>query len=156
MISHVRQGEVGCALATVAMLNGGTYRETELLFVDYAKTEHDIKVDGYTQAWYRSIDNQLVQVCILKFLAIMLPGFTERDIPTSYHSYGIDLSGRGWVGIQWTDGTSHAMAFEDGVVYDPNANCGLSWNDWWLFELPNYGPGFGYVTVMREGGDGKA
>ena len=59
-------------------------------------------------------------------------GVTPGEAPT------INLSGKGQITIIWDNGAAHAMAYENGIVYDSNATEPMLWDVWLSKEANTY------------------
>jgi hypothetical protein len=64
----------------------------------------------------------------------------------------IDLSGKGYIGVHWKN-AGHAMAFEDGMIFDPNADEPMTlvqWKKWTEFAYLSLGGVPEQMIVTKE------
>ena len=60
-----------------------------------------------------------------------------------------DLTGKGQITIWWIDDTAHAMAFEDGLIYDPNGNTPVTWEVWSTVNVKLYYKSIKHILTQR-------
>ena len=131
-MKHIRQGPRECQLAVIAMLS-----DQSLDTVRKAACK-----GANVMFWAEALGTPYFWVGVwAAFDAVGLPNLTPIDW---YHAQSQsdpsspDLTGKGQLLVLWNDDTAHAMAFENGLVYDPNADGPMTWEAWIDEILPIY------------------
>ena len=132
MIKHQKQDYNECQLATFAMLTDKTIEEVRILALRIVnkRTWHEFTACVPNQKYWSLIK----LICDRLGMPYFMPYST---IPSSNKSP--NLSGKGQITIKWTIDTAHAMAFEDGLVYDPNSDGPVTWEEWLAIVPKRYG-----------------
>ena len=132
-----RQGELECQLATIAMLADVPLLEVRTRALELTQTETWASYFN-TQRASRVISFWLIasMLCSEYGVSMTLPdtdtGVTPGEAPN------INLSGKGQITVVWNNNTAHAIAYEDGIVYDGNLTESVSWDIWLSTEANRY------------------
>lgn len=127
-MKHIMQEHNECQLATIAMLSGKPKRQIRAYVEDCAGTTYEkLFSTGHWQA--------CIKMAFRKYL-------NEQMFTEIFHMWGVNnlgsdkvndtpnLDGEGQITILWDQGESHAMAFSNGFVHDPNAVSKCDWYTW--------------------------
>ncbi len=135
----VKQGYAECQLATIAML-----ANVEL---DNVK-QYVEKLTGYP--WHIYISTY--KACTTDPFPLIQQIYDAYNVKIDLHHLHFnwknelmpntamvpDLSGKGQLLIVWQEGDAHAMAYEDGLVYDPNSAGPKTWEEWLIIDVSLY------------------
>ena len=127
MIAHQKQGYNECLLAAVAMATGQSLKNIRAwacstFHVRYWYDLQTLPGDGFWEAAVQLLDH---------FVA---PGFGAqyRAELIGVPGNSPNLEGRGILTIRnKANNTSHAVAFDAGMVHDGNCNQGMPFMEWW-------------------------
>jgi hypothetical protein len=135
---HTKQGQKECQLATMAMLFDTGLDTMRALMLGRAEA-----VTGH--AW--STWNDFSMWCaymggIGPWAEVVLPVCREHglDLPALIPMHedngeAPDLRGRGQICLKGPDSWGHAVAYEDGIVYDPSLDAPEPFDTWWATKV---------------------
>lgn len=124
-----RQGEKECFLAACATLAGVPIEDVREYACLISGAGAWAELSGTPRFWPTA-----EQVARALGLGVIAEGAAKRWHWQPATEAAPDLSGRGVVYVRWERGGCHAMAFQEGVVYDPNGLV-LPWAEW-VLETP--------------------
>lgn len=117
-----------CQLAVIAMLADvdiSVVRRRALTLAELCSWDGIFNVSKFAHFW--PIVNQLASefgvgdAVNSELISPTQPGSSLADP---------DLCGTGQIAVVWANGTCHAMAYENGRVFDPNFPKPSSWQEW--------------------------
>lgn len=117
-----RQGFNECQLATIAMLANRPLNEVREVACKMLGTSTWLPLSISAAAFWLIIESLCLHYGLTKIHPRMNQATANSTTP--------DLSGKGQLTIQWTSEGAHAMAYEDGLVYDPNGDKPVTWEEW--------------------------
>ena len=130
-MKKVQQKHNGCVLATLAMLANISYEEAEEQ-AKVAVIEAGLCWDGDWWNTFGYVTREVFQVIANVTasqlgMAEFMPVTRVRDVQSTGDSP--NLCGKGQVSVEFDVG-GHSMAYEDGLVYDPNysSDQGETWD----------------------------
>ena len=137
-----RQGHDECQLAVIAMLAGKTSKEVVMeaqKWTGHVAWRYYLVVSNREKIW--ATVSALCHKYGIPSLLVINAITTSTNKP--------DLTGKGQITIWWTDNTAHAMAFEDGLIYDPNSDTPVTWEIWSTVNVKLYYKSIKQVFVQR-------
>lgn len=142
-MKHIKQGPSECKLATIAMLAGVSLQMIRQIALKTLNISHwdDIILD--TDKFFQAID-----VILSKFkpdgkvllLSDILPLLNDANaISTAttkkyFPGEKLPLKGKGEIYVQWLTNAAHSVAYENGMIFDPEQDREYSFDEW--LELP--------------------
>ena len=111
---HERQGKQECQLATLAMLADIPLTDVRWFALSWAGVNQWLAVWGTGKFWPTVSAVKEVLGLNLSLVNRQSGSNMRRGAPKS-----AELSGRGQLSFRQLGGAWHAVAYEDGVVYDP-------------------------------------
>jgi len=134
-MKHIRQDINECLLASVAMLTDEP-REKIWKFADELARGREFH--DYQDMMRRGRENILTQNKILqRFLGLQVVEHEKEDMHIGASpDENLDLSGTGFMAVYFENGEGHALAYESGLVHDPNLQGPVSWHEWLTVHAP--------------------
>ena len=121
-----KQGFNECQLATIAMLANRPLSEVREVACKMLGTSTWLPLSVTIEIYWLTVE----ALCIYFGLAEIHPKMNQATANNTTPN----LSGKGQITIQWDNegvrSSAHAMAFEDGLVYDPNGDKPVTWEEW--------------------------
>ena len=117
-----KQGFNECELATIAMLADRPLDEVREVACKMLGTLTWLPLSLSIEAFWLTVEALCVHFGLAKIHPRMNQATANNTTP--------DLSGKGQITIQFSGEEAHAMAFEDGLVYDPNGERPVTWEEW--------------------------
>jgi hypothetical protein len=142
MLKHQKQGKDECALATIAMLSGKPLDLIRRRALGHSKaiTWHEVVMSPDGRFWdtlgYLAKFYGLEKKIVLG-PAVQAYGGEPQRPKQIYRHCPPKLKGTGQIIIQQR-GSSHSVAFSDGIVYDSCADKPMKFADWWANLKPEY------------------
>ena len=120
-----KQGFNECQLATIAMLANRPLSEVREVACKMLGTSTWLPLTVTLETYWLTVE----ALCIYFGLAEIHPKMSQATT-----NIKPNLSGRGQITVQFDNegahSLTHAMAFEDGLVYDPNGDKPVTWEEW--------------------------
>ena len=124
-----KQGFNECQLATIAMLADRPLKEVREVACRMLGTSTWLPLSVSVKAFWLIVETLYLYYGLTKIHPRMNQATANSTTP--------DLSGKGQITVQFGSGEAHAMAFEDGLVYDPNGDKPVTWEEW-VVEATGY------------------
>ena len=121
MMQLQRQGFNECQLATIAMLADRPLDEVREVACKMMGSATWLPLSVSIQAFWLIVESLYVHYGLTKI---------HPRLNQATTSIAPNLLGRGQITIQFDGREAHAMAFEDGLVYDPNGDKPVTWEEW--------------------------
>ena len=127
-MKHVEQGHDECQLATIAMLSGKPKHEIKKYIEFYIGGDYNNSFGSFR--WKIGIKNAFKKYLNEQMFIEIFYMWGANRIGTDKITDTLNLDGKGQITIIWERGGAHAMAYNNGLVHDPNMSMGCNWNTW--------------------------
>lgn len=127
-MKHIEQGHNECQLATIAMLSGKPKQEIREYVEDYCGGDY-IELFG-TSLWKVGIKQAFKKYLNEQMYLEIFHLWGANNLGSDRIDETPNLDGEGQITILWDQGGSHAMAYSNGLVHDPNVAYGCNWHIW--------------------------
>ena len=125
MMQLQRQGFNECQLATIAMLANRPLSEVREVACKMLGTSAWLPLSVTLETYWLTVG----ALCIYFGLAEIQPKMSQ--VTTNIIT---NLAGKGQITVKFDNEgarpSAHAMAYEDGLVYDPNGDKPVTWEEW--------------------------
>lgn len=155
-MKHIEQGYNECKLAVLAMLAGTSLEMVKALALSMSKTKSWDEVIRRKDGTFTMVNERITKLYrlegkalnnseILNLIKNVVTGNSTKAKRYNRHDV-LPLDGKGELFIKWKDRSlSHTVVYENGVIFDPNENKELPFNQW--FELSHIGPRVRYFIL---------
>ena len=117
-----RQGFNECQLATIAMLADKSLDEVRDVTCKMLGTSIWLPLSLSPAAFWLCVEALCLYYGLTKIHPRINQMITGSTLP--------NLVGKGQITIEFHSKESHAMAYEDGLIYDPNGDKPVTWEEW--------------------------
>lgn len=143
-MKHIKQGPGECKLATIAMLAGVSLDEVRKIACEAAML-HKWETCNSDNFW-AGIDALKLLFDGQAFKVLLRPELTGILWDNDLNSFGttkkyfpgdpLPLTGKGEMFIYYVNGARHSIAYENGIIFDPDQTKELPFTEWLVGEGP--------------------